>query len=430
MKPMPLRAAAILAAVAVIASSAHAENWPQWRGPHFNGSSGETDLPTTFSPDDNVTWKATLPGLGASTPIVWGDCVFVTAQVPHSRDLWALCLDRGDGSVRWRKPMGRGFGNKQGNTGASPSAITDGKTVWFYFGTGELVAFDFGGNERWRRNIAKDHGPFDLLWAYGSTGLLYEGVLHIPVIHGPMRGQTKPGGIGFLLGVDPATGKDLWKQARPSEAERECVQAYTTPIPFEVGDRKRILLIGADHATAHEAASGKEVWRSPTYNPAKDPNFRAVVSPVVIGGKVLVCAPRGGQRFYAAEVGKEGWVWTKREHAPDVCTPLLYEGRVYVLVGDHRMIFCMDPATGKTLWKGDLGGKTKYQASPTGADGKIYCINMKGEAVVLAAGDAFKVLHRAEMGGGDCRASIAVSDGQLFVRTDARVYCIGKRRGR
>ena len=433
-------ATVVLIALALFASAASAGNWPQWRGPHFNGSSAETGLPTTFSPTENVAWKATLPGVGASTPIVWGDHVFLTAQVAGSRELWALCLDRGDGSVRWRKRMGTGFTNKQGNTGASPSAITDGKTVWFYFGTGELAAFDFAGNERWQRNIDTDHGPFDLLWNYGATGLLLDGRLIIPVIHGPL---DRPGGgtpgpaatgakaaRGFLLAVDPATGKDLWKQVRPTDAIHEAKQAYTTPVPFEGGGRKMVLVTGGDYVTGHDPATGKELWRSPTYNPAQDRNYRTIVSPAVADGMVLACAPRGGQRIVAAAVGQASskWTWEKREHSPDVATPLTYQDKVFVLVGTRKTILCLDPKTGDTLWEGDLGAKAVFQASPTGADGKIYCINMKGETVVLSAGDAFEVLHRVEMGGTDCRASVAVSDGQLFIRTDARLFCIGTRK--
>jgi outer membrane protein assembly factor BamB len=436
MNRLAASAALLCVALALPAAPAAAGNWAQWRGPHFNGSSAETGLPATFSETENVTWAANLPGIGASTPIVWGDRVFLTAQVPHTRELWALCLDRRDGSVRWRKPFGTGFSNRQGNTGASPSAITDGRTVWFYFGTGDLAAFDLDGNERWRRNIATDHGPFDLLWDYGATGLLYEGRLYIPVIHGPMgrRGGQVPadaGERGFLLAVDPATGRDLFKQPRPTDAPHEARQAYTTPIPFEAGGTKAVLVKGGDYVTAHDPATGKEVWRSPDYNPREDPNFRTIVSPAVAGGMAIVCAPRGGQRIYGLPVGRpaRGWAWAIDEHAPDVCTPLVWAGDVFVLVGNRKSMLRVEPATGKVLWRGDLGTKGIFQASPTGADGRIYTITMRGEAVVLDAGDRFRVLHTAEMGGNDCRASIAVSDGQLFVRTDARLFCIGKRKG-
>ncbi len=427
MKTPDLRPVWLGAVLVLLASGASAENWPQWRGPHFNGSSTETGLPTTFSATENVAWTADLPGVGGATPVVWNDYVFVTAQVPRSNELWALCLSARDGTVRWARRMGRGFRNKQGNTGASPSPITDGRNVWFHFGTGELAAFDLAGRQVWRRNIAEDHGPFEVLWDYGATGLLYDGRLFIPVIHGgPHRGRGKGDGTGFLLGVDPATGRDLWKRPRPGDAVRESRQAYTTPTPFEAGGSRRVLVTGADYVTAHDAATGKEVWRSPTYNPRRDPNYRTVVSPAVTDGRVVVCPPRGARRFYAAAVGRADWAWEKAAPSPDVCTPLVYRGKVFVLVGTHKRLLCLEPETGRTVWDGDLGGRARFQASPTGADGKIYCISMKGEVVVLAAGDRFEVLHRADLGGTGVRASIAVAGGRLFVRTDRRLYCIGR----
>jgi len=413
------------AGLLLLVSSASGENWPQWRGPHFNGSTTETKLPATFSPTENVLWQANLPGAGGSTPIVWDGHVFLTAQETPSKDLWAICLSGDSGKVLWRKAMGTGFANRQGNTGASPSAITDGKTVWFYFGTGELAAFDFAGTPRWRRNIATDHGPFEILWNYGATGLLYGGKLYVPVIHGAMRARGPAGGKSFLLCIDPATGKDLWKRPRPSAAPAEAKQAYTTPIPFEAAGRKCVLLTGADHVTAHDPATGEETWRSPNYNPRKDRNYRTVVSPVVADGRVAVCPPRGARVLYAASVGAKEWAWEKRAPSPDVCTPLYYRDKLFVLAGIRKQMLCLDPKTGKTLWEGDLGGRAVFQASPTGADGKVYCINMNGEAVVLSAGDRFEVLHRAAMGGKGVRSSIVAAGGRLYLRTDTKLYCFG-----
>ena len=417
---------ALLAGWLLLASAASAENWAQWRGPFFNGSTTETGLPTKFSPAENVLWTADLPGVGGSTPIVWDGRIFITAQGQEGKKLWAVCLSRDDGKLLWKKPFGTGFDNRQGNTGASPSAITDGKTVWFLFGTGELAAFDFAGKELWRRNIAKDHGPFEILWDYGATGLLYGGRLYLPVIHGAHRGGESGAGKSFLLCVDPATGKDVWKHARPSKAPAEAKQAYTTPIPCELGGRKMVLVTGADHVTAHDPADGKELWRSPTYNPRKDKNYRTVVSPVVAAGLVAVCPPRGAEALYGVAVGGKGWAWQKRASSPDVCTPLYYRGKLFVLAGIRKKMLCLEPKTGKTIWEGDLGGKAVFQASPTGADGKIYCINLYGEAVVLSAGERFEVLHRASMGGKGCRATIVPAGGRLFLRTDTKLYCIGK----
>jgi outer membrane protein assembly factor BamB len=414
----------ILVALVMLAAPALAENWPQWRGPRFNGSSAETGLPTTFSPTEGVAWKAELPGSGGSTPIVWGDHVFVTVQ-DRAKKLWALCLSRGNGSVLWKHAVGTGFGNKQGNTGASASPITNGQRVWFYFGTGELLACGLDGRIRWRRNIQKDHGKFEILWDYASSPLLYKGRLYIPVIHGAMRGR---GGKSYLVCVDPATGRDLWKRSRPSDAPHEAKQAYTTPIPYRSGETEAILVSGADYVTAHDPATGRERWRSPSYNPRSDKNYRTVVSPVTVGKALLVAAPRGGDLF-ACPVGGSRWAWTHRKMSPDVPTPLAYKGRFYVLLGAKKTLLCLEPRTGRILGQCKLGGRGVFQASPTGADDKIYCINLRGETVVVSAEDTPRELHRTDFGGRGDRGTIAVSDRQLFIKIDGALYCIGTRGG-
>ena len=424
--------AAFAALLTVLIAPTLADNWPQWRGPHFNGSSTETGLPAKFGPTENVAWKAPLPGGCGSTPIVWADRVFVTAQ-DRAKKTWALCISRKDGSPLWKHAISTGFGNKQGNTAASPSPITDGQTVWFYFGTGDLLACDLGGRQLWRRNIQKDHGKFEILWDYGASPLLLGGRLYVPVIHGEYRGGKgqgggNPGGKSYLLCVDPKTGRDVWKRPRPSPAPAEAMQAYTTPIPFHSPDGVQILLSGADHVTAHDPATGRELWRSPSYNPRKDRNYRTVVSAVTSDNMVIVCAPRGGDLF-AVPAGGSKWAWTHRRESPDVPTPLAYKGRFYVLVCSKRTLLCIEPKTGEILGQCKVGDRGIFQASPTGADGKIYCINLQGEAVVLSADDTPRVLHRASFGGSGCRGSIAVSDGQLFIKTDTELFCIGTRKG-
>jgi len=417
--------------------TATGENWPQWRGPFFNGSTTETGLPDTWSKTENVKWVAKMPGRGASTPVVWDDRVFVSALERGSKRLWALCLSRRDGQVLWRGNAGTGFENKRGNSAASPSAVTDGQRVIFLFGTGALVAYDMAGQVLWQRNIARDHGAFKILWRYGASPLLYEGRLYVAVIHshGDLKaqpGQPKP--ASYLLCIDPATGKDRWKHIRETDAAAEAREAYITPYPF-VGPRGlRIILTGADHVTAHDPATGREIWRSANFNPGKQRLFRAVASAVGVDRVVVAAVPRGGSIF-AIRAGGEGKLtpqaraWSLRRGAPDVPTPLVMDGKLFVLDGRHKTLTCLDPQSGRVHWKGNLAGKRPFQASPTGADGKIYCVNMAGEAVVLSAGDEFKVLSRIAMNEGDTRATISAAHGQLFLRTGQNLYCIAKQAG-
>ena len=424
-----VRRAILAAAFLVFASAAaRAENWPQWRGPFFNGSTTETNLPEKFSPTENCVWTARLPGIGASTPAVWGDRVFVSAQDPASEKTYAVCLSAADGSLIWRYEIGDGADFSRGNTAASPSPIADGERAYFYFGTGDLVAYDFAGTPLWRRNIARDHGPFEIKFGYASSPLLFAGRLYVPVIHGHEIAGRKD--ISYLLCIDPATGKDLWKHRRPSDAHFEAKQAYTTPVPFRVAGRDQILLTGADYVTAHDPATGEELWRSPSYDPRKHILFRTVASAAVAGETVFVAAPRN-TKSHGLRIGPAGrpagdaWTWTLDKNAPDACTPAVYDGYFLVLDGDSRYILRVDPADGQILQREHIDDATVFQASPTVADGKIYCISMNGEVVVLAADD-FRVLHRADFGGKECRSTIAVAAGRLFIRAGDRLFAIAR----
>ena len=414
-----------------LAGTAAAENWPQWRGPALNGSTTETGLPAKFSATENVIWSADLPGIGGATPIVWGENVFVSAMEPDSKKLWAVCLGAADGKVRWKLPMGEGFTNKMGNTGASPSPITDGKTVWFYYGSGRLAATDLSGKVLWQRNIQEDHGEFEILWAYASSPLLYEGRLYIPVLHADHRKADRD--ISYLLCVDPATGKDIWKCPRITDAKGESRQAFITPFPLAGKGGWQVLIHGGDYLTGHDPADGKMLWKSSDYNPSKNMWWRTVPSAVGADGVAVGYAPKGGRMFAVRTEPGDGKpagsdLWQTRYNSPDVCTPLIYRGRLFVLDGRKKELVCMDLKTGQVHWKGDLPAKAVFQASATGADGKVYCINLDGEAVVASAGDSFEVLHHVAMGGKNCRSTIAAANGRLFLRTDTKLYCIGKAR--
>lgn len=407
------------------AGALDAANWPQWRGPELNGSSPETDLPTEFGPDRNVAWKAALPGRGGCTPIVWEDRVFISAQ-DGDKKTWAMCLSVEDGSVMWKHQVGTGFTNRQGNTACSPSPVTNGEWVVFFYGNGDLVAFDMAGKEMWSRNLQEDHGEWEYLWNYGASGLLHDGKLYIPVLHGNMKSGPPDKPRSYLLCVDPKTGEDLWKHMRPSDAGYECKQAYTTPIPITHEGKTQILIHGADHVTGHSPKDGHELWRSPTYNPGDSKWYRTVSSPVYADGMVLVSAARGNGLF-AIEPGTEEWAWTERRGSPDVPTALVYKNDFYVLADKSKRLLRIEPQTGEMLEECQLGGRSMIQASPTGADGRIYCMNMNGKAFVVDARDKMEVIHAVEMGGRGCRSTISVSNGKLFIRAQDTLYCVGKK---
>jgi outer membrane protein assembly factor BamB len=420
--------------------SINAENWPQWRGPFLNGSTTEKNLPATFSKTENVKWCAPLPGPAAATPIVWNDHVFVSTTDQSNRTTRALCFDRKSGKVIWDEQVSSSYGYGDSSNFASPSPVTDGQVVVFLYGNGDLAAFDFAGKKIWSRNLQKDYGGLAYNWTYGASPLLYDGKLFVAVlqrnepVHG--RGRTDGPIDSYLLAMEPQTGKTLWKHARPCDARAESHEAYSTPIPFTYDGRTELLVIGGDCITGHSPKDGEEFWRWATWNPTKITHWRLVPS-VVTGGNVLLASAPKGSPIYAFKPGGKGqledswiaWKSQERDVSTDVATPLFYQGRFYVLNGERRTISRVDPATGKADWIGDLESRIKIEASPIGADGKIYFQNFRGEVFVVAAAEQFRLLHKAAMGDEEddqIRATIAAAQGNLFIRTLHKLYCIGQ----
>jgi len=427
----------ILGAAVALSAAVQAENWPQWRGPYFNGSTTEKSLPVEWSKTENVAWASPLPGHSGATPAVWDDSIFVSSPDPQ-KNLLLLCLDRKDGKVRWQKVVGTGNRDKGRNNMASPSPVTDGKSVFVLFGTGDLAAYDFSGKELWARSLAKDYGRFSINWLYGSSPLLYQGKLYIQVIQQTpipadysQAQDGKPDRDSYLLCLDPKTGTNLWRHIRPTDATSEAMEAYSTPIPCVGGNGTEILVVGGDYTTAHSPETGAELWRCGGLNERKQEYWRIVPSPVVAGGMIIACGPKRDPVLGIRDGGK-GLVtdthiaWRFKEFPSDCVTPLFYQGKLFVLDGDRQMMTCLEPQTGEKQWQGNLGLREIFRASPTGADGKIYCVSENGTVVVLDAGPAFKVLATLRLGEAPVRSSIAVAGGRLFIRTARHLYCIGR----
>lgn len=445
----------VLTASLLYPATLTAADWLNWRGPRFDGSGEAKGLPSTFSTTENVRWKAALPGPAGSSPIVVGGQVFVTAAVEKDDTVVAMALDAATGAEKWRVPIADKFRGDDRSNFAGPSPTSDGKRVVFFAGSGDLVSFTLDGKKEWHRNIQKDHGRFAFLWTFSTSPVLHDGRLYLQVLqrnsafsaHGEQKGEPDGKNESYLLAIDPATGKDLWRVVRPAEAVEESLEAFTTPIPAKVGNRAEILIAGGDCVSGHDPATGKELWRWSTWNPNKIGHWRLVPSPVSDGHNVLACAPKGSP-VYAVKGGLNGphtdegsLAWRSKlgdEDMPskaykdvssDVATPLFYQGHYYILNGEKQRLACVKPDTGEVMWNEELGGRAKIEASPTAADGKIFIMDHRGEVFVIKADPAkFERLHRAEMmdrNTRDLRSTIAIAHDTLFIRTEDTLYCVG-----
>ena len=428
-------------AVGMSAAGVQAGEWGNWRGPSHNGSTDEKNLPAKFSKTQNVLWSVKMDGPSAGTPVVWGDNVFVSSSNPDKEHLTANCYDLGTGALKWSHQVAKGHRQDNRSNYAAPSPVTDGQVVTFFYGNGALATYTLDGEKLWSQNIQEKHGQFAFLWTFSTSPLIHDGILYMQVL----QRDTNVGSKGsddnrsYLLALEPKTGRQLWKVYRPAKARSESLEAFSTPIPFSHNGRDEILIAGGDCLTGHDPKSGRELWRWGTWNPTRIGHWRLVPSPVAGGGVVLACAPKRAP-VYAIKAGGEGNIsangkmWNSQGSrdgvSSDVCTPLFYHGSFFVLYGEGRdkMLSRVDPKSGSIQWATDLKSRSLFRASPTGADGKIYVQNHAGVVHVIDAKSG-SVLHRAELGepGDDqTRASVAIAHGRLFIRTNSRLFCIGK----
>jgi outer membrane protein assembly factor BamB len=411
----------VLILVTCIAAPLHAENWPAWRGPSGNGISREANLPSRWSKTENVTWKLDLPEWSGSTAIIWGEHIFLNVAQGTDLHLWAV--DRTKGQPIWKRHLSGGNHQERKQNMSSPSPVTDGRHVWVMTGTGILKAFDFGGKEIWTRDIQKDYGRFGLNWGYASSPLLYEDALFVQVLHG-MRTDDP----SYLLRIDKASGKTLWRVERPTKAIRESPDSYTTPALLRYGNTTEIVVTGGDVVTGHDPATGKELWRAGGLNPTNNPSYRIVASPFVFGE--MIYAPTRERPLLALRAGGRGDITTSHrvfafDSGPDVPTPVT-DGQYLYVVRDNGVMFCLDAKTGKAIYGPERLRPGTYSGSPVLADNKIYVTNEDGVTMVVRAGPKFEILAQNDFGEYTL-SSPAISEGQLFIRTDKALYAIGRR---
>lgn len=398
----------------------HLVNWPHWRGPDANGSAGEGSYPVKWDAT-NVLWKAALPGKGCSTPVVWDRRIFLTAPV-HGQDA-VLAFDW-DGKPLWQTKLGPETPGKGPlSSGCNSSPVTDGRSVFALFNSGTLAALDLQGKVRWQTNIVTAFGPERLYWDRGTSPVLTEKAVIIARLHH---------GDSWVAAFDKASGHLDWKVPRNFQTPEENDNAYTTPLVIREQGKETVVVWGADHVTAHAAVDGRVLWSCAGFNPQNIAHEPAVASPVLAAGYlIIVCheANSSAAQLDAIRLGGEGDVtlthraWRRQKISACVPTPAVYKGRLYVL-GDRGQVECLNPTTGKTIWKGNLPkASASYFASPVIAGGKLYAARQDGVVFVAGAEEKFEVLAQNPMGEPIIASPVALC-GRLFIRGERHLFCI------
>jgi outer membrane protein assembly factor BamB len=424
--PMRVRILGLLLAAAVVlgfSANVSADNWPQWRGERFDGISREKGLPAEFGPNKNVAWRAPLPGPAGATPVVWGSRIFLTSV--DGNDLVLLCLDAGSGKELWKRMVGTGnraVNRDEGNY-ASPSPCTDGKYVWTFMSTGDVACFDFEGKEIWKKDLENDYGRFQVQYAMSSTPVLDEGRLYFQLIHS---------GGARVVALDGATGKEVWNVNRPSDARAECEHSYASPILYRDQEQKFLITHGADYAIAHDLNDGHELWRAGGLNPKGGYNFtlRFVASPVAVPGLIVVPSAKNGPVLALKPDGKgditgqkEHYYWVRPRGTPDVPSPLIVDGIVYLCDAQTGRLTAIEAKTGETFYTDQPTQRHIHRASPMYADGKVYITARDGTITVVKAGKEFEILAQNAMGE-KIAASPIVANGTLYLRTYETLFAI------
>jgi outer membrane protein assembly factor BamB len=403
------------------APTQRADAWPEWRGPDRDGVSKEKGLPAAWSASDHLVWRLPLPGAAGATPIIWGDRIFLTSA--QNDDLLLLCVST-SGKELWRRKLGSARIRARGDegNGASPTPSTDGKYVYAFVGSGDLGCYDFDGKEIWKFNVQDRYGRFKLMFGMHSTPLLYGDRLYLAHLYT---------GRQLVIALDKLTGKDVWKIERPSDGRNECEQCYASPVVWANGSDACLVVHGNDYTTGHSLTDGKELWRLGDLNPKSNYNgtLRFVASPVATpdlivvptakNGPVVGVKPGGAGKIAA---GGQQEQWRRPRDTPDVPSPLVHDGIVY-LCREDGVVIAMDAKTGKELYKERIHA-SRYRASPVYADGKVYLTARDGTVTVLRAGRTFEKIAENKLPD-EITASPAIAGGRIYFRGFEALYAIG-----
>lgn len=383
--------------------------WPGWRGPQGDGQSRETKLPSQWDAS-SVVWKTPLEGWGQSSPVIWGERIFLTTALDGGRQRVVLCVDRNDGRKLWEHVAwtGQPEPSHKMNGWASATCATDGQVVVAFFGRGGLHAYALDGRHLWSRELGKFESPW--------------GTAACPVIVDNMVIQNCDADAdAYLIAVDKHSGETIWKTPRPDR------RGWSTPLLTTGGGRPELVLNGHEGVTGYDPATGRQLWFCKSFNGRGEPT-------VTPAGGLLVAVNGLKGDIYAVRPGGDGDVtathmaWhTPRAAGRDMPSPIVV-GNYVTVMSMSGICVSYDGRDGRQLWQERIGGS--FSASPIAAGDLVYFISEDGQTVVIRPGPKPEIVARNELGDSGSeifRASLTPSEGQIFARSDRMLYCIGQR---
>ena len=398
-------------------------NWPQWRGPHGDGTCDEIGLPTKWGATENIVWKTALPEPGNSTPVIWGDRIFVTQPLTKDGRRTLMCFDRNDGKLLWQAGTDWKEVDPTHDTNplCSSSAVTDGERVIAWFGSAGLFCYDFEGREVWKRDL----GIQKHIWGYGSS----------PVIHGDLCYLLfGPGERSFLIAVDKKTGETVWQHDEPINtngtaeapfASADFYGSWSTPLIRTIDGREQLIISFSFRLCAFDSLTGDELWTS------NGINALAYTSPLIADGVVVAMGGYNGMSL-AVKTGGSGDItashrlWRHPKTKQRIGSGAIHDGRIFIQ-NDPGIAECFDLKTGELIWEQRLTGSSSSTnwSSVMVAGGLCYTVTQGGDCFVFRAGPEFELIAKNSLGEVS-NSSVVASNGQLLVRTHQNLWCVGK----
>ena len=426
--------------ISSLTTAGSAANWPQWRGPDGSGISTEKNLPATWTPTTNIKWKAAIPGRGHSSPIVWGNRIFVTTAVEgdvvpgakavthmagdkeflHPDSVGAdrkhqfkvIALNRESGKIVWEALAWEGtpYDNRHRKSSyAASTPATDGKMVYAFFGTEGLYAYDFNGKLAWKAQLGK-LGTVGM--GTGTSPILFNDLVIVQC-------DEDNGEASFIVALDKKTGKEAWRTPRKIQV------SWSTPLLVKTATRSELITSGTETVVSYDPATGKELWHH------KGVESNAIPSPVANNEMVFLVAGFPAKIAMAIKLGGSGDLtdtanvpWKYAKGTAYVPSPILYGDYLY-LTTDRGILTCIDAKTGEVKYEGGrIPIPATFTASPVAFEGKILMTSEDGDTFIVKAGPKHEVLGTNSIGE-PVYASPAIADGRIFIRGEKNLYCIG-----